>query len=287
MIFRTIFHTTMKQFSRHIHINKEIIKGDVPGQIIIAHGMLGSLSNWSSLSRRIAKETGKTVITFDARNHGMSEHNPSMSYQDMSQDMKDLITEEKATLIGHSMGGRTCMYLALKWPELVEKLVVVDVSPVNVTFDVTDSTEWNMAHFFYAMKAVQFPQNTTISQARKAADAQLAKRISNPGLRSWLLMNVYQNQDGTIGWRVNLDIVLEAFEKFIRTFPNDEFSEEQKYIGPTSFIGGELSEYIPVTDHPDILEKFPNAKFEYIEGAGHWVHSQKPNEFLKVLLKFL
>jgi len=287
MIFRTIFHTTMKQFSRHIHINKEIIKGDVPGQIIIAHGMLGSLSNWSSLSRRIAKETGKTVITFDARNHGMSEHNPSMSYQDMSQDMKNLITEEKATLIGHSMGGRTCMYLALKWPELVEKLVVVDVSPVNVTFDVTDATEWNMAHFFYAMKAVQFPQNTTISQARKAADAQLAKRISNPGLRSWLLMNVYQNQDGTIGWRVNLDIVLEAFEKFIRTFPNDEFSEEQKYIGPTSFIGGELSEYIPVTDHPDILEKFPNAKFEYIEGAGHWVHSQKPNEFLKVLLKFL
>lgn len=287
MIFRTIFHTTMKQFSRHIHINKEIIKGDVPGQIIIAHGMLGSLSNWSSLSRRIAKETGKTVITFDARNHGMSEHNPSMSYQDMSQDMKNLITEEKATLIGHSMGGRTCMYLALKWPELVEKLVVVDVSPVNVTFDVTDATEWNMAHFFYAMKAVQFPQNTTISQARKAADAQLAKRISNPGLRSWLLMNVYQNQDGTIGWRVNLDIVLEAFEKFIRTFPNDEFSEEQKYKGPTSFIGGELSEYIPVTDHPDILEKFPNAKFEYIEGAGHWVHSQKPNEFLKVLLKFL
>jgi len=287
MIFRTIFHTTTKQFSRHIHINKEIIKGDVPGQIIIAHGMLGSLSNWSSLSRRIAKETGKTVITFDARNHGMSEHNPSMSYQDMSQDMKNLITEDKATLIGHSMGGRTCMYLALKWPQLVEKLVVVDVSPVNVTFDVTDATEWNMAHFFYAMKAVQFPQNTTISQARKAADAQLAKRISNPGLRSWLLMNVYQNQDGIIGWRVNLDIVLEAFEKFIRTFPNDEFSEEQKYKGLTLFIGGELSEYIPVTDHPDILEKFPNAKFEYIEGAGHWVHSQKPNEFLKVLLKFL
>ena len=169
----------------------------------------------------------------------------------------------------------------------VEKLVVVDVSPVNVTFDVTDATEWNMAHFFYAMKAVKFPQNTTIFQARKAADAQLAKRIPNPGLRSWLLMNVYQNQDGVIGWRVNLDIVLEAFEKFIRTFPNDEFSEEQNYKGSTLFIGGELSEYIPVTDHPDILEKFPNAKFEYIEGAGHWVHSQKPNEFLKVLLKFL
>lgn len=120
MIFREIVRrqsVCVKRFSRQIHIHREIIKGS-NGQIIIAHGMLGSLSNWSSLSRRIAKETGKSVITFDARNHGLSEHHESMSYQDMSQDMKSLITDENVTLVGHSMGGRTCMYLALKWPEL-------------------------------------------------------------------------------------------------------------------------------------------------------------------------
>ena len=96
------------------------------------------------------------------------------------------------------MGGRTAMYLSLKNPELVEKLVVVDVSPVNIEFDVTDSTEWNMSHFFYAMKAVEFPQNVSISQARKSGDSQLSKRISDPGLRAWLLMNVYQDSQGTI-----------------------------------------------------------------------------------------
>jgi pimeloyl-ACP methyl ester carboxylesterase len=93
------------------------------------------------------------------------------------------------------MGGRTAMYLSLKWPHLVEKLAIVDVSPVNRTFDVTDATEWNMSHFFHAMKAVEFPQNTTISKARKDADSQLAKRISNPGLRAWLLMNIYEKSD--------------------------------------------------------------------------------------------
>lgn len=168
----------------------------------------------------------------------------------------------------------------------VEQLVVVDVSPVNQKWDVTDSTEWNMAHFFYAMKAVEFPSNTTMFQARKSADAQLAKRISDPSLRAWLLMNVHEFKPGQFAWRVNLDVILEAFQTHIRTFPN-ELLEENTYAGPTIFIGGEKSEYIPVTDHPDILEKFPNAQFEYISGAGHWVHSQKPNEFLEVLLKFL
>jgi len=154
-------------------------------------------------------------------------------------------------------------------------------------FDATSSTEWNMSHFFYAMKAVEFPQNSTVFKARKAADAQLAKRIQDPGLRAWLLMNVYQDTEGVIRWRVNLDTILQAFKTHIRTFPNEDFNESQVFDGPSIFIGGANSEYIPVSDHPEILEKFPTASFEYIEGAGHWVHSQKPNEFLEVLLKFL
>ena len=91
---------------------------------------------------------------------------------------------------------------------------------------------------------------------------------------------------GQIKWRVNLDTILKAFQSHIRTFPNEDL-EDKVYEGPTKFIGGANSEYIPVSDHPEIIEKFPQANFEYIEGAGHWVHSQKPNEFLQVLLKFL
>ena len=164
--------------------------------------------------------------------------------------------------------------------------MVVDVSPVNIQFDVTDATAWNMSHFFYAMKAVEFPQNTTVFKARKSADEQLSKRINNPGLRSWLLMNVYQNDNGQIGWRVNLDVILKAFQSHVRHFPNEDLGDVS-FDRPTIFIGGGDSEYIPVSDHPEILEKFPKATFEYIPDAGHWVHSQKPNEFLEVLLKFL
>ena len=129
-ILQTIRNASL-QFSRSIHIHKDVISGQ-NGQIIIAHGMLGSSGNWSSLSRRIAQETGKSVVTFDARNHGMSEHTETMSYPEMAEDMKSLITESKATLIGHSMGGRTAMYFALKYPDLVDKLAIVDVSPVNI-----------------------------------------------------------------------------------------------------------------------------------------------------------
>ena len=284
-ILQTIRNASL-QFSRSIHIHKDVISGQ-NGQIIIAHGMLGSSGNWSSLSRRIAQETGKSVVTFDARNHGLSEHTETMSYPEMAEDMKSLMTESEATLVGHSMGGRTAMYFALKYPDLVDKLAIVDVSPVNIDFDATSSTEWNMSHFFYAMKAVEFPQNSSVFKARKEADAQLAKRIQDPGLRAWLLMNVYQDSEGVIRWRVNLDTILQAFKSHIRTFPNEDFGETQVFGGPSIFIGGANSEYIPVSDHPDILEKFPKATFEYIEGAGHWVHSQKPNEFLEVLLKFL
>ena len=119
MILKQFLKTLPLNFTRSIHIHKEIIKGEKPGAIIIAHGMLGSSGNWSSLSRRIAKETGKSVVTFDARNHGQSEHTETMNYPQMSEDMRSLIqNDEKCTLIGHSMGGRTAMYLALTNPSL-------------------------------------------------------------------------------------------------------------------------------------------------------------------------
>jgi len=130
LILRTIRNFPC-QLSRSIHIHKEVIGGQ-NGQIIIAHGMLGSSGNWSSLSRRIAQETGQTVVTYDARNHGLSDHTETMSYPEMAEDLKSLVTESKAVLVGHSMGGRTMMYFALKYPHLVDKLAIVDVSPVNI-----------------------------------------------------------------------------------------------------------------------------------------------------------
>ena len=159
----------------------------------------------------------------------------------------------------------------------------------------TKKFQWNMSHFFHAMRGVKFlqPQDPTqdgkkwsISKTRKDADSQLSHRIGDPGLRQWLLMNMVQNPDtGVVCWRHNLDAIQAAFESDIRTFP--PFPSEVTFEGKTLFIGGSESEYIPVSDHPEILEKFPRAQFEYITGAGHWVHSQKPAEFIDIVIKCL
>ena len=145
--------------------------------VIIAHGMLGSASNWSSIAKNVHRKTGLNIIIFDARNHGRSEHTQSMTYQEMAEDTMSIIKQQPielngdkgasnekrpVVLVGHSMGGRTCMYTALSRPDLVEALVVVDVSPVNQRFNLEDGSEWNMDHFFHAMKAVKFLQPSDI-----------------------------------------------------------------------------------------------------------------------------
>ncbi len=209
----------------------------------------------------------------------------------MAADMKNVIMNEgkgrPATVIGHSMGGRTAMYCALNWPQLVQNLVVVDVSPVNRNFDAMSSSQWNMSHFFHTMKSVEFPQDKTMSEARKSADEQMSVRISDPMRRAWLLMNVHQNESGWIGWRINLDAIHRSFKESIAKFPDGDFDDTVTFDKPTLFIGGEKSDYLPVNDHDEILERFTRANFEYIEDAGHWLHSEKPNEFLDVLFKFI
>ena len=143
-----------------------------------------------------------------------------------------------------------------------------------------------MSHFFHAMLDVTFPSEgaTTLSKARKSADAQLAVRIKDPNLRAWLLMNVAALDDGIIGWRNNVQGIYDSFRESIARFPDAGLKQAAM---PTLFVGGADSDYLPVSDHPDIMDLFPRATFRYVSGAGHWVHSQKPQEFLELVLGFL
>merc|ERR1719347_1213298 len=144
----------------------------------------------------------------------------------------------------------------------IDKLIVLDISPVNQTFDVTSSNEWNMEHYFHCLKAVVFDQSLPISKARKDADQQLAVRIHDAGLRAWLLMNMKQDpHTKQIGWRINLDGIHSAFYKNIAKFPEVSGT----FNRPTLFIGGSESDYIPVTDHDEIQETFPCSKFSYVQ----------------------
>jgi len=255
--------------------------------VVICHGMLGSKNNWTSIAKQLHKTTGRRVVTVDARNHGDSPHTDIMTYELMAGDLAKLVDDiglEAVNLVGHSMGGRTAMLAALQDKVNLEKLIIVDISPLNQDFDVTSNNEWNMEHYFHCLKSVNFRQDVNISQARKDADVQLSTRIQDAGLRAWLLMNMKQDSvTKRIGWRINVDGIHSAFVENIAVFP----AIDQICNIPTLFIGGEKSDYIPVADHDEIKEYFPEAKFVYVPGAGHWVHSQKPYEVLQLLVDFL
>ncbi|XP_046820070.1 protein ABHD11 isoform X1 [Vespa crabro] len=250
--------------------------------IVIMHGLFGSKNNWNSLSKAIHQKSQRKVIAVDARNHGDSPHSSEMSYKHMAKDVVQLLNDlelEKAILIGHSMGGSTMMYLALHYPELVEKLVVVDMSPARPSPSLTE-----MVNIFKVMRSITLDGSPSLSKARKMAEEQLAKVVKPLALRQFLTMNLVEAEPGKYKWRVNLPVLEQNFSTEIAIFPN---VAEKVYMGPTLFIGGSNSDYIKIEDHPAIKKLFTRAEFLYVAGAAHWVHADKPTEFINIVTNFI
>ncbi|XP_019888906.1 protein ABHD11 [Ooceraea biroi] len=267
-------------YASYESVNNHVQNAKEP--IIIMHGLFGSKNNWNSLSKAIHQRTNRKVITVDARNHGDSPHSSTMSYKDMAEDVIQLLTDlgfKKAILVGHSMGGSAMMMTALTFPDHVEKLAVVDMSPVRASPNLSQ-----MVMVFKAMRSVMVDGSPTLSKARKVVDHQLAKYIKSIALRQFLTTNLVEADSGRYKWRVNLSVLEQAFATQIATFPN---VGARTYPGPTSFIGGADSDYIRVEDHGAIKKLFPSAEFRYISGANHWVHADKPAEFVDLLTNFI
>ncbi|XP_015522304.1 protein ABHD11 [Neodiprion lecontei] len=254
---------------------------EAPAPIIIIHGLFGSKNNWNSLSKVIHQRTSRKVIAVDARNHGDSPHSSDSTYAAMVDDIVLLVKDlgiKKAVMVGHSMGGRVMMYLALTHPELVEKLVSIDVSPTNHSPSLL-----SMVSLFDAMKNVKLDENVSLFKARKMTDQQLSDSINSAAIRQFLLTNLVEAKDGKYKWRLNLPVLEKHFNSDISRFP----ATDKTFNGPTLFIGGDKSDYITVEDHVRIKRLFPEAKIQYIPGAGHWVHSEKPKEFLDIITSFI
>ncbi|CAG9815156.1 unnamed protein product [Phaedon cochleariae] len=213
---------------------------DQASPLIIMHGLFGSKSNWNSLCKAYNQKSNppRKIIAIDARNHGDSPHNEHHSYAHLAADIKALFEQlsiSKATLMGHSMGGRAVMLFALKYPELVDRLVVVDISPV------TDSPNMNnLPDLFRALETVSLPTEVSMSQARILADSQLEKYISSKELRSFLLTNLVQRDNGRYDWRVNISALLKNYNN-IAKFP---LVNELQYDGPTLFLAGTNSDFV-------------------------------------------
>jgi pimeloyl-ACP methyl ester carboxylesterase len=239
--------------------------------VLILPGLLGSARNWTSIARQLA-DTHR-VFALDLRNHGRSPWAETMSFDEMADDVAAFIERHHlspATVVGHSLGGKVAMRLALNRPDLVERLVVVDVAPV--------AYEHSFAPYIDALRQVD------LSEVSRRADAEreLAAAIPDPGVRSFLLQNLIKTADG-FAWRVNLD-GLRANMADLMGFPADP---KAQYAGPTLFLSGGRSDYVEPGHRPLIERLFPQAEHAVIEDAGHWVHAERPTEFLAQLRQFL
>jgi len=237
--------------------------------LIILHGLYGSASNFRGLAKFYASEY--QVYCLDLRNHGASPHSDEMSYPLMADDVLEFMDDQnidKAHILGHSMGGKTAMQFALSYPDRVDKLVIGDIAPVVYPH--------HHETIFEGLNAIALDQITSRGQAEQV----LKDYVDEAGVRLFLLTNLVRTDDG-FKWRINIPALINNYDH-IAAAP-----EGISYEGITLFIRGEKSEYVEEQYVPETLEFFPNAKIETIDDCGHWLHSEKPQEFSKILLDFL
>jgi pimeloyl-ACP methyl ester carboxylesterase len=233
--------------------------------LLIAHGLFGSARNFNTLGRRLA--TTRRVVMVDMRNHGASPWDPDNSYPALAGDLAEAVERlcnGKAVVLGHSMGGKAAMTMALTHPQLLTALIVADIAPVAHTH-----THLN---YIEAMQAVDLARVAR----RSDADPMLAAEVPEPMLRSFLLQNLMMEGDRA-SWRINL-AALEANMAPLLDFPTD--LPEAAFEGPTYFLHGGASPYVPPEAHPRIRALFPDAEIEALPGAGHWLHAEQPEAFL-------
>lgn len=264
---------------RSVLLSYKLLDGEAARPaLVFLHGLFGSKTNFNSIAKALAQQTGRRVLTVDARNHGDSPHSPDMSYEVMSQDVQHLLTQlglVPCVLIGHSMGGRTAMLLALQRPELVERLIAVDISPVATT------SNTDIPSYVAAMRAVDIPDEVPHSSARKLADQQLSTVIRHTAVREFLLTNLVE-VDGRVVWRLNLEALAQHMDK-IFAFPPQQGS----YPGPTLFLLGGNSQHVLPGHHAEIRRLFPQVQMQTVPDAGHWVHADRPQDFMAAIRGFL
>ncbi len=240
-------------------------EGEREPPLVIAHGLFGSGRNFNTLGRRLA--TTRRVLLLDMRNHGASPWSDEMGYEAMAADLARAIerhADGRAVVMGHSMGGKAAMVLALTRPERVAGLIVVDIAPV--------AYDHSHADFVEAMRNLDL----TRIHRRSEAEPMLAARVPEKDLRAFLLQNLVI-AEGRASWRLNLAAIAASMDR-LTGFP--ELPPGARYEGPTLFLHGTASPYVTPAMASRIRALFPLAEIEAIEGAGHWLHAERPQEFL-------
>lgn len=232
--------------------------GDTGTPVVLLHGLFGSAQNWDAIARRLA--ANHPVYALDLRNHGNSPWSPSMTYSDLVDDTRGFIEQhdlKETVVLGHSMGGKAAMLLALEHPDLVERLIVVDIAPVAYL---------DIENF--------------LAYTKTAPDIG---RFSDAGAQLFLPQNLaFRNEH--FDWRVNLSALIANIDQLV-DFPAAAF--ERVYTGRTLFLYGSQSDHVHPEHHSAIYRLFPNAEIVVIPNAGHWVHADQPDLLVEKVLAFL
>ncbi len=234
-------------------------------KVVIMHGLFGSSDNWQTLAKQLEDAD---VILPDLRNHGKSFHSDAFTYDLMAEDIAEVIAHEGWTdiyLVGHSMGGKVAVAFAMKYPWLLHKLVVIDIS-----------TKQYPMHHQRILEGLT-SANLDVLKSRKEVEDHLSAFITEPGTLQFLMKNLYWREKGKLGWRINVSVLQREMPEILRAM-------EGKQVDTTTvFVRGELSNYILESDYNSIRAQFPDSEIITVKGVGHWVHAEAPDETLRIL----
>ncbi|KAL3997968.1 Alpha/beta hydrolase family protein [Acanthocheilonema viteae] len=251
--------------------------------VVILHGLFGQKGNWKSIANNLHHRLRTVIFTLDLRNHGSSPWRPTMSYAEMANDVRYFIDEivpqqigefSKVHLLGHSMGGKTAMFVAsMKDSDTrLKSLIVEDIAPKAY------NSATSFSRIIEAMKSID------LTCDRDEIEQKLAETVTNKTTRLFLLTNLVPTDQHTYKWRINLDSIGCYIGEICGSCG---IENKGLYNGRCLFVSGGASEYVVPNDYPLILKHFPNTQFSVISDAAHWAHAEKPNEFTDIVTKFI
>lgn len=263
-----LISSTKERIDMQLHYR---VFGDFGEDVIILHGLLGSLDNWQSEARKLSEAYRVWIV--DLRNHGRSPHTDDMSYELMTEDVKEFMEQHdiaQAHIVGHSMGGKVAMTFALTYPERVDQLVVVDIGPKPYVGD----------HLPYLEAMLN--TDTSKYSSRSEIEEKIKEQIRSEWVVQVIMKNLGRDENKQLQWRPHVSLLKRVYQDIMgSSLPNTTFE------GRTDFIKGSESDYIQEEEFDSFKEYFPQAKLHLVQGAGHIVHTEQPEAFYEVLIQIL
>jgi len=263
----------------HLHYRRY---GSGP-KLIILHGLYGSSDNWITIARKL--ENDYTVLLPDLRNHGASPHSSTQTFSDMVDDLvqfyEDTDTKD-AFLVGHSMGGKVAMRFAAEYPEMVNRLMIIDIAPKNYL-----TGESSFKHIRQHEMILELLNDPDLSRfnSRKELDEFFSTKIKEESVRLFLMKNIHRSHAGIFEWKMNAPVLRDSFRTIVSEIDQAWFEERLPITAyPVTFVRGLNSEYVSDADWIEIRKIYPEAKLIDFQGAGHWLHAEQPLKLIALLL---